>query len=152
MFGFIPVRGRQRMTMRNLQRPGAYGSDWPVGRTTQTRIDSHYTCTYNRAMAAQPTPVAAVRSTRSLVRVKRQLGDGLVSIARTTDADGDPGTFLVYPMSTRLDVDGDPSTTRFSTVSRVRPSELRGGIMSYSESLESNSARLISAYLLTSNN
>lgn len=140
------------MRLSAARRQRAYGSDWPVGRTGQTRVGSYRTCTYNRVMAVQPTPVAAARPTQSLVRVKRQLGDGLVSIARTTDADGDPGTFLVYPTSTRLDLDGDPSTTHFSTVSRVRPSELRGGILSYSESLERNSARLISAYLLTSNN
>ena len=142
------------MTMRlsAARRQCAYGSDWPVGRTIQTRVGSYRTCTYNRAMAVQPPPVTAARPTQSLVRIKRQLGDGLVSIARTTDADGDPGTFLVYPTSTRLDLDGDPSTTYFSTVSRARPSELRGGLLSYSESLERNSARLISAYLLTSNN
>ncbi|WFD36701.1 hypothetical protein MCUN1_003588 [Malassezia cuniculi] len=87
--------------------------------------------------------LAAAKPTHALVRKKRQFNDDKLTIVRTTDADGDPATIILYATSTRYDNDGDPSTTYVSTMSTLAASDLSYGVDSYIYSMRTASATLV---------
>lgn len=116
--------------------------NWPVGVAVTLHPVPPYRPVLKRVMGAQPK-MGASRPTPAFIRKKRQADEGM-TVRRTTDADGDPVTELLQPLSTRYDDDGDPSTTLISTASTVRPTELTDGVAPFLSSVtDSGSASVI---------